>query len=53
MKFLLTITIATLAYLGAFVLLGTTIMHNDWRVFFVALLPALCVVGYAYGREEE
>lgn len=51
MKFLLTTIIATLAYLGALALLGTTIMHNDWRVFFVALIPAMFVVYCAYGRE--
>lgn len=53
MKFLLTITIATLVYLGALVLLGTTIMHNDWRVFFIAALPTICVIYYAYGRKAK
>ena len=42
-----TVVVALLTYLGAFALLGSTIMYDDWRVFFISALPTLVVIGYA------
>lgn len=51
-KFLTATALSFLAYLGTFLVLGS-IMPNDWRVFFVSLLPIVAVLWLVYGREEE
>ena len=53
LKFLTATTLSFLAYLGTFTLLASTIMYDDWRVFFVSALPILAVLWLVYGREEE
>ena len=48
-----TLVVAFLTYFGTLTILGNTIMHNDWRVFFVSMLPALCVMCYGFIKTER
>lgn len=51
-KFLTATALSFIAYLGTFLVLGA-IIPNDWRVFFIALLPIAAVLWLVYGREEQ
>ena len=53
LKFLTATALSFIAYIGTFTVLATTVMNNDWRVFFVSILPTLAVLWLVYGRKEE
>ena len=48
-----TFVVAFLTYIGTMTILGTTIMHNDWRVFFISLIPMCFVLGFGYIKTER
>ncbi len=53
LKHLTAFILSILAYMGTFTILASTVMYDDWRVFFVSMLPIAIVFWLVYGREEE